>query len=294
MVKKNICIIGGSGFLGSHVCDELAKYKRYKITIFDKYKTKFLNKGQKMIVGDIMNFQLVKKVLKKIDIVFNFSGISRLDVALNEPLETVKFNIVGLINLLEASRLNNVKHFVQASSIYSLSNDGGFYSCSKRAAEDYIREYKKKYNLNYTILRYGSLYGARTDESNGMFKIINFALQNNKLLYKGSKLARRNYIHIEDASALSVKILNKNFYNKVIILKGNKSRRVSNLLKQLSKILKIDKTKIFFDEKNQQLGHYIKNPNSYKLDKGKTLKYHEKHSFLENIVKLTNIIKNEK
>ena len=77
-------------------------------------------------------------------------------------------------------------------------------------------------------------------------------------------------------------------------MKGNKSRRVSNLLKQLSKILKIDKTKIFFDEKNQQLGHYIKNPNSYKLDKGKTLKYHEKHSFLENIVKLTNIIKNEK
>ena len=45
-----------------------------------------------------------------------------------------------------------------ASTIY-VDSDMGFYKCSKKAAEDYISEYKKIYNLNYTIFRYGSLYG---------------------------------------------------------------------------------------------------------------------------------------
>jgi len=293
-MKKNICIIGGSGFLGSHVCDELAKYKDYQVTIFDIRKSKFLNKNQKMIVGNIMNFKLLKRILKNKDFVFNFSGISQLDLALYKPFKTAKFNILGLLNILEACKLNKVKHFIQASSIYSLSNDGGFYSCSKRAAEDYIKEYKKKYNLNYTILRYGSLYGSRADKTNGIFKIINYATKNNKLLYEGSRLTRRNYISVEDASCLSVKILNKKFHNKTLILKGRESIRVLDLLKKLSKILKIDKKKIYFNEKKQQLGHYVNKPDPYKIDIGKELKYEKKINFTESIEKLVSNIKNEK
>tara|TARA_B100000767_G_scaffold273701_2_gene304633 strand:- start:1519 stop:2406 length:888 start_codon:yes stop_codon:yes gene_type:complete len=292
-MKKNICIIGGSGFLGSHVCDELSKNKDYRVTVFDINKSKFLNKKQKMIIGNIMNFKLVKKTLKNQDFVFNFSGISQLDLALNKPSMTAEFNILGLLNILEACRLNKVKQFIQASSIYSLSNDGGFYSCSKRAAEDYIREYKKKYNLNYTILRYGSLYGPRADKTNGIFKIINYAIKNNKLLYEGSRLTRRNYISVEDASFLSVKILNKKFHNKTLILKGRDSIKVLDLLKKLSKILIIDKKKIYFNEKKQQLGHYVTNPDPYKIDVGKELKYKKKINFTKSIEKLVLNIKNK-
>ena len=165
-------------FLGSHVSDQFYKLKNYNVTIFDKQKSKFLKKRQKMVVGDIMNFKLLKKTLINKDYVFNFSGISQLDIAINKPFKTAKFNILGLLNILEACKLNKVQRFIQASSIYSLSNDGGFYSCSKRAAEDYIREYEKKFHLNYTILRYGSLYGVRADKTNGIFKIIDYAIKN--------------------------------------------------------------------------------------------------------------------
>ena len=268
-MKKNICIIGGSGFLGSHVSDQFYKLKNYNVTIFDKQKSKFLKKRQKMVVGDIMNFKLLKKTLINKDYVFNFSGISQLDIAINKPFKTAKFNILGLLNILEACKLNKVQRFIQASSIYSLSNDGGFYSCSKRAAEDYIREYEKKFHLNYTILRYGSLYGVRADKTNGIFKIIDYAIKNKKLLYEGSRLTKRNYISVEDASALSIKILNKKFRNKTLILKGSEFIRVLDLLVKLSKILGIDKKKIYFNEKEQQLGHYIESPEPYKIDFGK-------------------------
>ena len=92
----------------------------------------------------------------------NFS-ISQLDIAINKPFKTAKFNILGLLNILEACKLEGSSTLYSGKFDYTLSNDGGFYSCSKRAAEDYIREYEK-FHLNYTILRYGSLYGVRADK----------------------------------------------------------------------------------------------------------------------------------
>ena len=75
---------------------------------------------------------------------------------------------MGTVNILEISRINNIKRVIYASSIYSTSQ-GGFYRCSKRAAEDYIDEYYKDMELP-TILRYGSTYGERATGSNGIYK----------------------------------------------------------------------------------------------------------------------------
>ena len=59
---KKILIIGGSGFLGSHVADAFSN-KGYQVTIFDKAKYKFLKKNQKLILGDTKN-------IKELDLVF--------------------------------------------------------------------------------------------------------------------------------------------------------------------------------------------------------------------------------
>ena len=59
-----------------------------------------------------------------------------------------------------------------ASTIYVYSLDGNFYRCSKQAAESFIEEYNRLFNLDYTILRYGSIYGPRSDNRNGLYKII--------------------------------------------------------------------------------------------------------------------------
>ena len=59
-MKKNILIIGGSGFLGSHVSDEFSK-KNYKVTIVDKKKSKYINKNQKFINLDLKNIKRLSK-----------------------------------------------------------------------------------------------------------------------------------------------------------------------------------------------------------------------------------------
>ena len=81
---------------------------------------------------------------------------------------------------------HKVKRFVHASSIYANSSQGGFYSCSKRAADDYVQEFNKLYKLDYNILRFGSVYGSRSDRSNGVRKIIDKAIWKRKIIYRGT------------------------------------------------------------------------------------------------------------
>ena len=74
-------VFGGSGFIGSHVADHLS-YSGYETTIFDLEESKWLRENQKMIIGDIMNFDQVNKSIKGSDVVYNFAGLSDLEIGL--------------------------------------------------------------------------------------------------------------------------------------------------------------------------------------------------------------------
>ena len=76
-----IIVFGGSGFLGSHVADELTK-KGHDVTIFDIIKSKYLNSNQKMIVGDILNQKSVKEAIDGADYVYHFAAIADIYEAL--------------------------------------------------------------------------------------------------------------------------------------------------------------------------------------------------------------------
>ena len=76
---------------------------------------------------------------------------------------------------------------------------------AKRAAEDYILEFNKVYNVNFTILRFGSLYGQGADLNNGINKLIFSAKRFKKIVYRGSSKATRRYINVEDAANLCLK-----------------------------------------------------------------------------------------
>ena len=91
----NCLVTGGSGFLGSHVADELLK-KGHQVLIFDKQKPKWLSKkNKKIIIGDIKNIRSIEKNFKKkIDIVFHFAALADLNQAMSKPHDTVNYNIL--------------------------------------------------------------------------------------------------------------------------------------------------------------------------------------------------------
>ena len=214
-----------------------------------------------MIVGDLQDKDLLKKGIAGSQVVYNFAALADLNLSRSKPLETAETNILGNLQALEACRLNGVKRFIFASTVYVYSREGGFYRCSKQAAESYIEEYQRIYNLDYTILRYGSLYGPRADPQNGLFRIVKTALDAGVVRYNGSPDALREYIHVEDAAKSSVDVIRDEFRNQSIVLTGQESMRVADLLKMLAEILGFSESVEFVGE--EYPGHYIRTPYAY-------------------------------
>ena len=263
---SNVCIIGGSGFLGSHVADRLSELD-HKVIIYDKKESPWIRKDQDIIIGDILDSDTLDDALKGCEIVYNYAGLSDLNEALYKPIDTVKLNILANVYALEASKKNNIKRFIYASSQYVNSREGGFYKCSKIASEHYIEEYKQYFD--FTILRFGSLYGPRSGSENGLYRIVKEAIQKNKISYLGNLDSIREYIHVLDAAICSSEILSDEFKNKTIVLTGQQSLRVYEVLNMLAEIIGI-KEKIEF-RNEEYSGHYVRTPYAYKPMTG--LKY---------------------
>ena len=97
--KKKIIVFGGSGFLGSHVSDALTN-SGHQVIIVDKFKSKWLKNNQAFHKGDINNTKTYEHLLKNVNAIFNFAALSDIKKSNDNPLETVKVNILGVVNLL--------------------------------------------------------------------------------------------------------------------------------------------------------------------------------------------------
>jgi UDP-glucose 4-epimerase len=263
---NRVCVIGGSGFLGSHVADALSK-AGYAVRIYDRSPSPWLRDGQAMIVGDILDRDSLDKAVQGCEAVYNFAALADINEALGKPLETVRVNVLGNTHVLEACRMQGVKRFVYASTVYVFSREGGFYRCSKQAAEHYVEEYQRAFGLDFTILRYGSLYGPRADKSNGLYRIVKKAIESGVVSYMGSADAMREYIHVEDAARASVSALGEDFRNESVVLTGQEAMRVVDLLEMLAEILGLDRA-VEFVEQNQP-GHYVRTPYAYQPKLGR-------------------------
>lgn len=231
-----ILVTGGSGFLGSHVSDALSE-AGHAVSIYDVRRSPYKRVGQKMIVGDILDQPSLSKALTGFDCVYHFAGIADIDECSSNPIDTVKYNILGTVNLLEASRQAGIKRFVFGSSAYVYSNSGYFYRSSKQACESFIENYHELFGLEYTCLRYGSLYGTRSDERNSIYRLIQQALRDGCITYHGTGEELREFIHVRDAAEISVKILAPKFANQHITLTGNEKMRYHDLLEMIREMV---------------------------------------------------------
>lgn len=269
---QTVIVFGASGFLGSHVADALSA-SGYTVRLFDRSPSPHLRKDQEMIIGDIMDLQQVIDAVKGADIVYNFAAIADIDEAHNKPVATAAINVLGNTHVLEATRLANVRRFVFASSVYVYSESGSFYRASKQAAERFTETYHDRYGLEYNILRYGSLYGRRSDRRNGIYRMLHEAIMHRTITYRGSGNAMREYIHVEDAARMSVQILAPEYANRHLILTGQEKLRIRDVMTMISEIIPWPIT-LHFDEANA-VHHYEITPYAFQPRIGRKLVLNE-------------------
>lgn len=269
---QTVIVFGASGFLGSHVADALSA-AGYQVRLFDRSPSPFQKINQEMIVGDIMDLQQVIDAVKGADIVYNFAAIADIDEAHDKPVATAAINVLGNTHVLEAARLAHARRFVFASSVYVYSESGSFYRASKQAAERFTETYHDRYGLEYNILRYGSLYGRRSDRRNGIYRMLHEAIMHHTITYKGSGNAMREYIHVEDAARLSVQVLAPEYANRHLILTGQEKLRIRDVMTMISEIMPWPIT-LHFDEANA-VHHYEITPYAFQPRIGRKLVLNE-------------------
>jgi UDP-glucose 4-epimerase len=207
-----------------------------------------------MIIGNILDKKKVESAIKDCDHVYHFAGMADIEEAHNKPLDTIEKNILGTTTILEACRKHKIKRFIFASTLYVYGKAGSFYRSSKQSCEIIIENYHDQYNLPFTVLRYGSLYGPRAGKNNYINKIVNQAIKEGKIVSFGAGEDLREYIHVEDAARYSLEILADEFENEYVIFTGAQPMRRKDLLLMIKEIME-NKIKIEYEPHESPL-HY--------------------------------------
>lgn len=240
---KKVLVIGGSGFIGSHVVEELLNTDIEEIVIFDNfvrgkfsYVEKFLEDKRCTVYengGDIRDVDILNDAMTGCDAVFHLAAMWLLHCK-DFPRTAFEVNIKGTFNVLEACVANNVQRLIYSSSasVYGDAvevpmtedhpfNNMNFYGATKIAGEAMCRAMFDRYGLDYVGLRYMNVYGPHQDQTAAYTGVIPIMLnkidQNEAPIINGDGSQAYDFISVQDVARCNIKALystaTDNFYN---------------------------------------------------------------------------------
>ncbi|AJD26498.1 NAD-dependent epimerase/dehydratase family protein [Clostridium botulinum] len=212
-----VLVSGGAGFIGSNLVDKLINLG-HNVCIIDNLSTgniNNVNKKAQLYINDILDPNVSKIFEKeKFDIVYHLAAQIDVQKSITNPIFDSNVNVCGTINIINNCVNYNVKKIVYSSSAAVYGHPGylpidekhgimpiSYYGLSKYTAEEYIRLFSNLNNLDFTILRYGNVYGIRQDPKGegGVISIFMNSLFKKQPLYIfGDGSALRDYIFVED------------------------------------------------------------------------------------------------
>ena len=223
----NILITGGAGFIGSTLADKLLEENDNKIIVVDNFNDYYdiklkeqnvennLSKNAyKLYRGDICDNNLMENIfnVEKIDIVIHLAARAGVRPSLECPIEYIRNNIEGTVNILEKMKEHNVKKiiFASSSSVYGNCNAKKFhedlkitepispYAATKSSCEQILYTYSNLYNINAICLRFFTVYGPRQRPDLAIRKFIELIEQNKPIQIYGDGTSIRDYTYIDD------------------------------------------------------------------------------------------------
>ncbi len=222
-------VTGGAGFIGSNLCEAILKMG-YKVRCLDDLSTGkqsnidiLIDKpNYEFIKGDIKNLDICLEACEGVDYVLNQAAWGSVPRSIEMPLFYCANNITGTLNMMEAARQSGVKKFVYASSssVYgdepNLPKKEGIegnllspYAVSKRADEEWAKQYTIHYGLNTYGLRYFNVFGRRQDPD-GVYaavipKFIRQLLRGESPTINGDGRQSRDFTYIENVIEANLK-----------------------------------------------------------------------------------------
>ena len=262
-----ILITGVAGFIGFNLAYHLLKkkHKVYGIDNFDNYYSTSLKKRRLNILKnnkkfifkkiDINNYKKLNFFFKKtkIDIILNLAAQAGVRYSLENPTKYIDVNILGFLNLVELAKKNNIKRFVYASSssVYGENknfplketeklNPKNIYAVSKKLNEEIAEMHQKIDKINFTGLRFFTVFGEWGRPDMFMLKLFK-AHMTNRIFYLnnyGNHL--RDFTYIGDVVKAVEKIIKKKFNkHEVFNICSNNPVNIYDVVKDFNKNYKV-------------------------------------------------------
>lgn len=256
----NIGVIGGSGFIGSHLVDKLIN-AGHEVTAFDIMKPH--RDDVRHIYIDITDlFKTTVALTGTYDVLYMLAAMADVNDVYKNPVEAGQINIMAVANVLEAARRSGVGRVILASTVWvyemaveeKVDEDtpllpdkaNHVYTASKLAAELYCHGYQKLYNQSYTILRYGIPYGPRARSGTVAAIFVQKALNGEPLTIMGDGSQYRNFIYVEDLAEGNVAALQEKAVNQTYNLEGMRPVTIKEVAETTQKL--VDNVEIIYKE----------------------------------------------
>jgi len=227
---KRIFITGGAGFIGSHLTDSIIDEN--EVIIFDtlsrnalEYSKNKDNKNLRLIKGDVLDINVLEKSIDDIDVFIHMAAIAGVGTVVSKPSTTLKINLLGSYNALEACRKKDVKRFIvfSTSEVYGpnvyQADEAGMttlgpigkprwvYAMSKLASEFLADSYYREYGIKFTSVRPFNIYGPRQIGEGAIHNFIVRALKNEPLIIHEPGSQIRSWCYVDDAVDAIKKVL---------------------------------------------------------------------------------------
>jgi len=250
-------VTGGCGFIGSYLVEALLR-EGAEVKVIDNLFTgkesnlKNVWNSIEFVKGDIRDFDSLKKEFRNTDVIFHLAALRSVQQSLKKPLEFAEVNINGTINVLQASRENNVERviFSSSSSVYGdnkklplkesfAAKPKSPYAASKLAAENYSRLFFELYALPTICLRYFNVFGPRQDVRSAVIpRFVSAALTGERPVIFGNGEQARDFTFVFDTVQATIAAMKakKTAFGKTINIANGKSVSVNKVLETVSKL----------------------------------------------------------
>lgn len=259
MKKRHACVLGASGFLGSHLVHHLL-CTGWHVNAFDRIIapnpliTADLLDSYTSFPGNFFETPDLMQALEGCDVCFHLISTSLPKTSNENPLKDVQQNLEGSLTLLECIRNSNVHKIIYSSSggtVYGIPQTQYIredqpteplcsYGIVKLAFEKYLALYRNLYGLDYTILRISNPYGPlqRTEAAQGVIGVfLGKILRNESLTIFGDGTVVRDYLHVSDVARAFVLAAQTNTHNKIFNIGsgvGESLNTIINLLRSIT------------------------------------------------------------
>jgi len=291
---KRILITGGSGFIGSHLVDYFLNHKAKEVIAFDNLFTGFeenlsFAKTQEnftFLKQDLINYDSILAATEGIDYVLHQAAVGSVPRSVKEPIVTIRSNVMGFLNMLDACRINKVKRIVYASSSSVYGDEASLpkieskigkalspYAATKYSNEYFASNFNFVYNSEIIGLRYFNVFGPKQNPAGpyaAVLPIFIEAMQNNTAVnIHGDGEQTRDFTYIENVVQANVKALfteNKNALGEVFNIAYGERFSLNQIFNLLKEQMNYTLSPIYTEARAGDIKHSLAN-----IEKAKTL-----------------------